>query len=355
MKLRYLAREQFAKGADLGDVATIALVKAGGIDGREIVGKDALRAFLTAEGLEAEAIERSVEETKADEVSFPFVLSTAAEDRQRDVINQGGWKLDNYRKNPVVLWAHDYASLPVARASSVYVVGDKLKAVDRFSKDHELAITVARLYANGFLNAVSVGFRPLKWSWNDERGMGAADFDECELLEHSAVPVPAHQDALIEARAAGHDIAPVMRWAECALASRGGLYLPKELIETALVKASNRITIDLGKQVARGAVSPEAIVDVAPAEVVREPDLAKALEVVRAAGLAVLTPDVLSALQPKAPPEAKPAAPEPKAVEAKASVAVDPAALRAELKAAFSDAFIAPLSKFVTSTTGRLD
>ena len=62
-----------------------------------------------------------VSEVKATKESnrFNFTISTAGVDRDRDVINVGGWKLDNYKKNPVVLFGHDYRSLPVGKSISI--------------------------------------------------------------------------------------------------------------------------------------------------------------------------------------------------------------------------------------------
>ena len=359
--VRYLKRDEFVKGAPLGEPGSFALVKGGELEalddgGREITTKDALRAFLVKEGVAADEITRAADEMGADEVAFPFVLSTAAADRQGDVIKQEGWQLANYLKNPVVLWAHDYAQLPIARASAVYVSGGKLKAVDRFSNDHELARCTATLYRKGFLNAVSVGFRPIKWAWNEDRGSYAADFDECELLEHSAVPVPAHQDALIEARAAGLEIAPVVEWAEKAIAaaSTGGLYLPKALIESAIAKTSTRVLVDFGDRAAIKLAEVPAPVAIE----VRPPDLKAALEVVKAAGFEVATPAVIAALGKAAEPKPEPAPVAVPAVTAPTDEGLNLDELRAlvaesanDLKSQVRNRF----SQFHTDQTGRLD
>ncbi len=351
---RYLRREEFLKDADLGAPESIALTKSeGGLrSGRELTGRDDLYKYLTGEGLDAESIVRAVDETGEKEVSFPFVLSTSAEDRQRDVINQSGWKLDNYRRNSVVLFGHDASQLPVARASAIYVAGDKLKAVDRFSSDFEFARTVATLYSKGFLNAVSVGFRPLKWQWNEDRGGFAADFEEQELLEHSCVPVPAHQDALIEARSAGVDIAPVIEWAEKALASAGGLFLPKALIESSIAKTSSRLVVDFGDR-----KSLKLAEVAAPVAAVEPPGfgLSEALAIVRDAGFAVCTPDLFDALKPAKvePVKAEPTVVVEPVVEEKA--VLDPALVRSEFAAAFKSAFSDPIRDAVKNLTGRLD
>ena len=45
----------------------------------------------------------------------------STKDRDGEVIKASGWELDNYKKNPIVLWAHDYASPPVGKAISVKI------------------------------------------------------------------------------------------------------------------------------------------------------------------------------------------------------------------------------------------
>lgn len=289
-----LDRAEFVKGKDLG--TDFALVK-GGEFGAVLKGQDALRAFLLTEkaqgGLTDEQIEKAVDETSAEEVSFAFTLSTKSPDRQGDTIDQAGWDLANYRKNPVVLWAHDYEQLPVARASATYIAGDRLKAVDRFSNDHELARTVAALYQKGFLSAVSVGFRPKKWAWNEERGGMAADFFECELLEHSCVPVPAHQDALIEARSLGLSIGPVLKWAEALIErSDAGLFVPRDVLKRAVSDASTRIVVDFGDRkslIVSEHVTPAAV-PVEPAEISVEAAMSR----IAKAGFAVVDPAALA-------------------------------------------------------------
>lgn len=122
-----------------------------------------------------------------------FVISTASVDRDNDTIAVAGWKLDSYKRNPVVLWAHDYSQLPIGKATGVGIENGKLVATAEFA-DHDFADTVLRLIDGGFLNATSVGFRPIKSALNRERG--GQDFIEQELLEFSIVPVPANSEAL---------------------------------------------------------------------------------------------------------------------------------------------------------------
>ena len=126
-----------------------------------------------------------------------FVVSTDDIDRDGDVVSQAGWQLQNYRKNPVVLWAHDYSSLPIAKCVSIGVGTAGLSAVAEFAL-HPMAQQVLDLIDGGFLNATSVGFRPMA---SEPLATGGQKFTQCELLEFSVVPVPANPQALQVMRA----------------------------------------------------------------------------------------------------------------------------------------------------------
>lgn len=139
-----------------------------------------------------------------------FVISTGAVDRDNDTIDPNGWHLENFRRCPTVLFAHDYSSLPIGRATDVHVQDGKLIATAEFA-DHPMAETCLKLIDGGFLRATSVGFRPMKASPSDTRD--GLDFQEQELLEFSVVPVPANPEALIMAHASGIDMAPLKAWA----------------------------------------------------------------------------------------------------------------------------------------------
>src|SRR5262249_51806793 len=92
----------------------------------------------------------------ASDRSRTFCISTGSVDRDNDTVGVSGWHLENYRKNGVVLWAHDYASLPIARCTDIRQQGDKLIATAEFA-DHDFANAVLRLVDGKFLNATSVG------------------------------------------------------------------------------------------------------------------------------------------------------------------------------------------------------
>jgi HK97 family phage prohead protease len=153
-------------------------------------------------------------EVSETERSLRFTISTGSVDRERDVINQNGWRLDEYKKNAVVLWAHDARALPVGQVKDIGLQDGKLMAtVDFVQRDMpvagEFAEAVFRMCKQGFLKATSVGFRPLKWDFTTDKARGAddwfpgIDFHEQELCELSIVTVPGNPEALIDPSSAG--------------------------------------------------------------------------------------------------------------------------------------------------------
>lgn len=130
--------------------------------------------------------------------------STPTSDRYGDVVS-APWSLDRYRANPVVVFAHDYSQPAVGKAVDVRLEGENLVATIQWD-DHPsnpLGQTVAHQFRSGFLNAVSVGFQPgiaIRRSQLDASDPYYAEkgnwFKDNELLEISAVPIPANPDAL---------------------------------------------------------------------------------------------------------------------------------------------------------------
>ena len=102
--------------------------------------------------------------------TLDFVASTATLDRYHEVIEPAGWRLDSYRRNPVFQNAHNYGdilfTLGKALVTEVRGVGEEQALCQRIEFATEVN-PVARiaygLYKGGFLNAVSVGFIPLRW------------------------------------------------------------------------------------------------------------------------------------------------------------------------------------------------
>ena len=142
---------------------------------------------------------REVDDTRR---SFWAVASTGKVDRQGDLVEPSGWHLENFLKNPVIPWAHDYSRPPVARALEVKVEDGRLLFLAQFApaEDYAFADTVFRLYRGGFLRAFSVGFLPLESELMQTRQKGrlvtGTRYLEQELYEISCVTLPANPEAL---------------------------------------------------------------------------------------------------------------------------------------------------------------
>ena len=143
-----------------------------------------------------------------------FVVSTGAVDRHGDSVAPEGWRLEAYRANPVVLWAHDYRRPAIGRAQSVWREGGALLTRLEFAPT-EFGQEVEALYRQGYQQGVSVGFRPLRFEERRDARTGAflgIRFLEQELLEISAVPVPANRGALLERRSsAANEVVGLLR------------------------------------------------------------------------------------------------------------------------------------------------
>ena len=131
-------------------------------------------------------------------------INTRIRDRRGDILEPGGAQIASFLKNPVVLWAHDYRALPVGRATSLMRDGEALKADVLFAPT-DFAREVYQLYAKGFLRAWSVGFLPLEWDVIEDENKRFAGYHvrSWELIELSAVPVPANPEALTNAMQKG--------------------------------------------------------------------------------------------------------------------------------------------------------
>jgi len=197
---------------------------------------EALERCLVPKAFFCDVVPVSKSETGAAQ-ELQFTLSTADVDRDNDSIDPAGWDLRSFEKAGTVLWAHDYSLPPIARPTRAWVENDKLLATAEFTSadmPHPLGLgfgdTVARMYREGILRAVSVGFRPIEFDVNAERGNGALDFKRQELLEFSAVPVPANPQALMHAK--GFDMRPIYDWCEHSL-DTGNYHVSRETLEIA--------------------------------------------------------------------------------------------------------------------------
>ena len=143
-----------------------------------------------------------------------FRITTGDVDRERDIIDPAGWDTADFlRGGGPILWAHDYTMPPIGRSVTLDRDETGMSAtVDFAAPDvYAFADTIYRLVKGGYINATSVGFQPLEWTYDEERR--GVNFKRQTLLEVSLCPVPANPQCLIEARSAGIDVEPLRKWA----------------------------------------------------------------------------------------------------------------------------------------------
>ena len=152
-------------------------------------------------------IRKRNEETR----TITFVASDGVRDAAGTVLNQEGWNLKRYEKNPIVGYQHEVyggwdGSDPdnvIGKARAYVEDGELLADITFEPKDvNEKAEKIYKKLLFGSLNAVSVGFRAIgKGSWG--KGEEAIDgsnptyyYAGQELLEISVVNIPSNPNAV---------------------------------------------------------------------------------------------------------------------------------------------------------------
>lgn len=135
-------------------------------------------------------VDATTKASDEDSGTFEVVITTENVDRMGEVIKSDGWDIDNYMKNPVVLWGHDHYALPIGVCTSIDKQDGKLIAKGKFAPEdaNPQGQHCRRLYDLGILRATSVGFI--------EKEREGNLITKAELLEFSFVSVPANPMAL---------------------------------------------------------------------------------------------------------------------------------------------------------------
>ncbi len=128
-----------------------------------------------------------------------MVASDESIDRYNEVIRASGYQLDNYRKNPVIQNSHQYHDLIFTIGKAIKTEIQEAKLVQRWefaTGANPFAKIAHALYRDGFLKASSVGFVPMEWEDGNVTTGPSRIFTKQELLEVSAVSIPANPNAL---------------------------------------------------------------------------------------------------------------------------------------------------------------
>ena len=127
-----------------------------------------------------------------------MIASTPDVDRDKDRVMPNGAKLENFIKNPVLMYGHNYRDpwALIGKVGDLQIDSSGLNFVPELreaANDSDPMTVIRALWDQKLLRAASIGFNPTKWMENE---VGGRDFVEWELLEISIVPIPANQNAL---------------------------------------------------------------------------------------------------------------------------------------------------------------
>ncbi len=136
---------------------------------------------------------------EAGDDPFDYVMSDETVDRMGDIIDATGWKLANFKKNPIALFGHR-SDFVIGHWTNVRVEAGKL-----LGRLHLLPAGISERLDEiraaveaGVLRAVSVGFRALEAEPVGKSG--GLRFKSTELMECSVVSIPANPNALAIAK-----------------------------------------------------------------------------------------------------------------------------------------------------------
>lgn len=169
-----------------------------------------------------------IEEGERAIVSY---ITTAAVDRDGEIVLPAGADLKHYRKNPVVLFGHDYHSLPIGKNLWIKSDDKGLIAKTQYA-NHDEAEKIYQYRKDGFPLAESIGFVPMEycyrrydyradkyyWKAEDlemlkEHGLTESKlknvrcvYTKWTMLEYSDVAVPANPEAVEIAKSKGLNV-----------------------------------------------------------------------------------------------------------------------------------------------------
>lgn len=147
--------------------------------------------------------------------------------------------LATYMMNPVFMAGHVYSApdgspTTIGTVNDMKIVKDGIDALVQFmdDDDDELALRYWRRYRKGIQKAVSLGFIVHKWEMREVKISGVMQrvrvFTEIEIVELSAVAIPANRGSLVRAASAFKAPANVH--------ARSGEYVTRDEIEQVIAK-----------------------------------------------------------------------------------------------------------------------
>jgi uncharacterized protein len=184
-----------------------------------------------------------------DQFSIKGIFSTADEDRHGEIVDQKTWQLDDYLKNPVILFGHDHNQPAIGKAVNLFFneQGNLEGEIQFAAKQYEFANTIYQLYRDGFMKAFSVGFQNELVEYNESTE--EVRLKRNKLFEISCVNVPAN--ALALAKSKGIDTAPLEKHLDITVEKEGRVLSAKNrsAVENAITALNQVLEADKDKSI----------------------------------------------------------------------------------------------------------
>ena len=148
--------------------------------------------------------------TKKNNGKLLAIASTEGKDRSGDELKMSDWDLASFKKNPVLQAGHNYnPEYTIGVAEKIRVENNQLVFEPNFHEITQLARDIKAMYEQAVLSTWSVGFIPhALMNPEDTKAKN-------ELLEISAVAVPANAECLTSAKSYGEkEVNKISEWVE---------------------------------------------------------------------------------------------------------------------------------------------
>lgn len=139
-------------------------------------------------------------------MAYTFLLSDESVNSYGTRVLTAGIRLDDYEKNPVVLWNHTRAwsdredqILPIGKIVKIWKDGDKLYGDIEFDSKDAFAVKVANKVEQGIIRACSVNISVVTTSEDESvlvQGQTRPTVVESRLREVSVVDIPANKNCV---------------------------------------------------------------------------------------------------------------------------------------------------------------
>jgi HK97 family phage prohead protease len=216
---------------------------------------------------------------KGKNVTIEGYANANTVDRMKERIDPKGWVLDNYKKNPVVLFDHGhdpaFGFMPIGKTIAIAPDENGLYVKIQLSNSQTEKITAVRdLVEEGILKTFSVGFDPQE----DTKDGDTILITKAELIENSIVPIPMNQDSTFSvlAKRLGNGVSPLAkRWFD-SFTKKTKLVKEKKFLAAILVQRiadlQEKGDFDLKKVInyvaSAGGINPKLVEDIIAGKVI---------------------------------------------------------------------------------------